>query len=255
MKRIAIVTGASSGIGWEFALQLDRNENFDEMWLIARRRDRLEAIASLLKNHSRVLPLDLCDMHSFDIFKKLLEDEKPDIQVLVNCSGFGKFGAYNDIEVSDSLSMIDLNARAPVALTEYSLPFMKEGAKILQVCSIAGFHPIPYLNVYASTKAFLLNYSRALGYELRERKITVTAVCPGWTKTPFFDVATDGGTKKEVTKYTGMRTAEQMVEKALKCSKKGRYIAVLGLQNNVHRFLAKIVPYSAIMKIWDKIRK
>ena len=255
MKKIAIVTGASSGIGWEFAAQLDRDESFDEMWVIARRKEKLEELAATLKTPVKVLPLDLCEYASFEEFKKLLEAEKPDIKVLVNCSGFGKFGAYSDIAVSDALSMIDLNSRAPVALTEYSLPYMKEGARILQVASIAGFHPIPYLNVYAATKVFLLNYSRALNYELKSRKITVTAVCPGWTKTPFFDVATNGGTKKEVTKYTGMRTAEEMVTKALKCSRKGKDIAVLGLQNNGHRFLAKFIPYSAIKKIWDKIRK
>ena len=255
MKKIAIVTGASSGIGWEFALQLDRDESFDEIWLISRRKEKLEELAAILKNKSRVISLDLCEYNSYNEFKALLENEKPDIKVLINCSGFGKFGAYSDIEVSDALSMIDLNSRAPVALTEYSLPYMSAGARILQVASIAGFHPIPYLNVYAATKVFLLNYSRALNYELKSRKITVTAVCPGWTKTPFFDVATNGGTKKEVTKYTGMRTAEEMVTKALRCSRKGKDIAVLGLQNNGHRFLAKIVPYSAVMKIWDKIRK
>ncbi|MBQ1262981.1 MAG: SDR family NAD(P)-dependent oxidoreductase [Oscillospiraceae bacterium] len=255
MKKIAIITGASSGIGWEFAKQLDRDESFDEIWLIARRKEKLEELAATLKNKARAISLDLCEYSSLGEFKALLENEKPDVKVLVNCSGFGKFGAYSDIEVSDALSMIDLNSRAPVALTEYSLPYMSKGARILQVASIAGFHPIPYLNVYAATKVFLLNYSRALNYELRDRGITVTAVCPGWTKTPFFDVATNGGTKKEVTKYTGMRTAEEMVTKALKCSRKGKDIAVLGLQNNGHRFLAKIVPYSAVMKIWDKIRK
>lgn len=255
MKKIAIVTGASSGIGYEFAVQLDRDESFDEMWLVARREDKLKELAEKLKTPAKVISLDLCKMESFDKFKALLEEEKPDIRVLINCSGFGKFGSYKDIAVPDALSMIDLNSRAPVALTEYSLPFMNEGARILQIASIAGFHPIPYLNVYAATKVFLLNYSRALNYELRDRKITVTAVCPGWTKTAFFDVATENGTKNEVTKYTGMRTAEEMVTKALKCSRKGKDIAVLGLQNNGHRFLAKIIPYSFIMRIWDKIRK
>ena len=225
------------------------------MWLIARREDKLVELSKELKTSSKILPLDLCKLECLYEFKAALQQEKPDIAVLVNCSGFGKFGSYRDIEIDDALSMIDLNSRAPVALTEYSLPYMQKGARILQVASIAGFHPIPYLNVYASTKVFLLNYSRALNYELKDRGITVTAVCPGWTKTPFFDVATDGGTKNEVTKYTGMRTAEEMVEKALRCSRKGKDIAVLGLQNNGHRFLAKIIPYSVIMKIWDKIRK
>lgn len=255
MKKIAIITGASSGIGWEFALKLDAQEKFDEIWLIARREEKLLELSKRLRSPARAISLDLTQYESYNAFKALLESEKPDIKVLINCSGFGKFGRYDDIPVEDALSMVDLNARAPVALTEHALPYMQRGARILQIASIAGFHPIPYLNVYAATKVFLLNYSRALNYELRDRGITVTAVCPGWTKTPFFDVATNGGTKKEVTKYTGMRTAEEMVLKALKKSRKGSDIAVLGLQNNAHRFLAKIVPYIAIMKIWDKIRK
>ncbi len=255
MKRIAIVTGASSGIGEEFALKLDMLENYDEMWLIARSVDKLEKVASVIKTPTKIVPLDLTEYESYETFKNLLAEEKPDIRMLVNCSGFGKFGSYKDIEVMDELKMVDLNSRAPIALTEYSLPYMREGAKVLQVASIAGFHPIPYLNVYAATKVFLLNYSRALNYELRDRKITVTAVCPGWTKTPFFDVATEMGTKQEVTKYTGMRTAEEIVLKAIKQSRKGKDIVILGAQNNGHRFLSKLVPEKAIMKIWDKIRK
>lgn len=255
MKKIAVITGASSGIGREYAIQIDKSEVFDQIWLIARREDKLNEVASELKNETKVLPLDLTKYESYAEYKNILKEENPDIKMLVNCSGYGKFGSYKDIEVEAALGMIDLNSRAPVALTEYSLPYMKEGAKILQVCSIAGFHPIPYLNVYAATKVFLTNYSRALNYELRDRKITVTAVCPGWTKTPFFDVATNNGEKKEVTRYTGMRTAEEIVSLSLKRSRKGKDIAVLGLQNNGHRFLAKLLPYSLIMRIWDKIRK
>ncbi len=255
MKKIAIITGASSGIGRVYAQMLDKEESFDEMWLISRREDKLLEVAETLKNKTRVIALDLKEYESYNKFRDILAEEKPDVRVLINCSGFGKFGSYKDIEVEDSLAMIDVNSRAPVALTEYSLPYMSEGARILQVCSIAGFHPIPYLNVYAATKVFLTNYSRALNYELRDRKICVTAVCPGWTKTPFFDVATNCGEKKEVTKYTGMRTAEEIVALSLRRSRKGKDMAVLGLQNNGHRILAKFVPCHAIMKIWDKIRK
>jgi short-subunit dehydrogenase len=255
MKNIAVITGASSGIGRVYAEMLTAEEKFDEVWLIARREDKLCEVAEKISCPAKIVPLDLTEYKSYDKYRELLEEEKPNIRVLINCSGYGKFGSYKDIPVQDVLSMIDLNSRAPVALTEYSLPYMTEGARILEVCSIASFHPIPYLNVYASTKAFLTNYSRALNFELRERKITVTAVCPGWTKTPFFDVATNGGEKKEVTRYTGMRTAEEIVALSLKRSRKGKDIAVLGLQNKGHRLLAKILPYSLIMRIWDKIRK
>lgn len=255
MKKIAIVTGASSGIGREFALQLDKEEGFDEFWLIARRREKLEQLGSLLSHPARVLPLDLQRPESFTAFQDALAAESPDVRILVNASGFGKFGAYNEISLVDSLGMIDLNSRAPVALTELSLPYMQSGARILQICSIAAFQPLPYLNVYAASKVFLLHYSRALNFELRSRNITVTAVCPGWTRTPFFDVATENGSQTAVTRYIGMRTAEEIVRKGLRQSRRKRDIAVLGLQNNLHRLGAKLVPQKVVMAIFNKIRK
>lgn len=255
MKKVAIVTGASSGIGWEFALHLDKEEPFDEIWLIARREEKLKELAALLKTPVKTIPLDLCLYESYDEFKAILEAEKPDVRVLVNCAGFGKFGSYKDIEVKDSLLMVDLNARAPIALTEYALPYMKEGARVLQICSTAGFHPVPYLSVYGATKVFLLNYARALNHEVRERKITITAVCPGWTKTPFFDVATNKGENREVIKYTGMRSAEDIVIKALKGSRKGKDKVILGFQHNFHWFLSRFMPFPMVKIIWDAIRK
>jgi short-subunit dehydrogenase len=114
---------------------------------------------------------------------------------------------------------------------------------------------VPYLSVYGATKVFLLNYSRALNHEVRDRKITITAVCPGWTKTPFFDVATNKGENREVIKYTGMRSAEDIVVKALKGSRKGKDKVILGLQHNFHWFLSRFMPFPMVKIIWDAIRK
>ena len=187
--KIAVITGASSGMGREFVLQLSRREQFDEIWVIARRKERLEALKPLVDTPLRVVPLDLSAQPGWDAYAALLAAEQPDVRVLVNASGFGRFGTYAEIPLADSLGMLDLNCKALVAMTELTLPYMREGAKILQLDSLSSFQPVPYINVYGATKAFVLSYSRALNMELKPRGIHCMAMCPGWVKTEFFDHA------------------------------------------------------------------
>ena len=185
---IAIITGASSGLGKEFLKQTD-SYNFDEIWVIARQKEKLEALRDIVHTNLKIIPLDLSLNSSFKIYEEELKKEKPNVKLLINCAGFGKFGNYSEIPLEDSLKMIDLNCKALVSMTEKTLPFMNEFSKILQICSSSSFQPLPFANVYASTKAFVLSYSRALNYELKERRILVTAVCPGWVRTNFFETA------------------------------------------------------------------
>ena len=155
--RIAVITGAGSGMGKEFAIQLSKKEKFDEMWVIGRRKEKLEELRSVVSCNIRSIALDLTVPDSFEIYKTMLTKEAPDVAVLVNCSGFGKFGIYEDIPLEESLNMIDLNCKALVSMTELTLPYMKEGAKIAQLDSLSSFQPVPYLNVYGATKAFVLS--------------------------------------------------------------------------------------------------
>ena len=181
---IAIVTGASSGIGTELVRQLESyTDNVDEIWAIARRENLLEELKSKTKLKVKPIPLDLTDLKSLDTLSQMLNEAKSEVSVLINCAGYGKFGSYADIENSEALGMIDLNCRALVGVTNVALPFMKSGSKILQVCSISSFQPLPLMSVYAASKVFVLNYSRALWKELRPRGITVTTLCPGWVDT------------------------------------------------------------------------
>ena len=163
---IAIVTGASSGMGREFALQLHKEERFDELWVIARRETALESLRSQVPCPLRIIALDLTKKESLDTYRDLLAREKPEVAVLVNCAGFGKFGRYDQIPLQDCMDMIDLNCKALVAMTQLTLPYMKGGSKIVQLDSLSAFQPVPYINVYGSTKAFVLSYSRALNQEL-----------------------------------------------------------------------------------------
>ena len=115
--KIAVITGASSGMGREFVRQLDAADTYDEIWVIARRRERLEMLAAETKSVLRILALDLTKPESIDEYKALLEKEKPNVSVLVNGSGFGRFGAFTDCPLEDYYSMIDLNAKALVGMT------------------------------------------------------------------------------------------------------------------------------------------
>ena len=252
MKRIAIITGASSGMGRELVLQLPQWEQFDELWVIARRAERLEALKEEVSIPVRPVSLDLTDADALRHYADLLETAKPNVGLLANISGFGKFGRYDQIPLEDSLRMIDLNCKALVAMTELTLPYMKRGAKILNLDSLSAFQPVPYINVYGSTKAFVLSFSRAIGKELEKENIRVLAVCPGWVTTEFFDRAVTDDT---ITYYNKYVTAEQVVERALRDMKKGKDVSVCGASVRAQVRLTKLLPHRLVMAIWCRQQK
>ena len=187
--KIAVITGASSGMGLEFAKAVDAEEELDEIWLIARRRERLEELAGSLRARARILPLDLLDSAAFAEYAALLERERPTVTTLVNSAGFGRFALFTEVDLETNLRMIDLNDKATVAMTQLTLPYMKRGSRVINIDSLSAFQPVPYQCVYGSTKAFVLSFSRALNVELEPRGIRVMAVSPGWVQTEFFDHA------------------------------------------------------------------
>ena len=250
--RIAVITGASSGMGREFARRIEASESFDEIWVIARRLERLEELATELGTKTRCLALDLSQKESLDEYAALLASEKPEVAVLVNGSGFGKFGAFCDLPLSDQLDMIDLNDKALVAMTYLTLPFMKEGGRIYQIDSLSSFQPVPYIGVYGATKAFVLSFSRALGVELKKRGIRVLAVCPGWVKTEFFDRAVRDDT---ITYYNHFYTAEEVVKRAMRDMKRGKDVSICGFRIRVQVLATKLLPHRLVMKIWCKQQK
>lgn len=250
--RIAIITGASSGMGREFVKQIDAAESFDEIWVIARRKERLEELCAECKNKIRPIALDLMNKESFDEYEALLKNENPDVAVLVNGSGFGRFGAFEDIDLKTQLDMIDLNDKALVAMTYLTLPYMKNGGKIYQIDSLSSFQPVPYIGVYGATKAFVLSFSRALNVELKKRGIKVIAICPGWVRTEFFDRAVTDNT---ITYYNKYYDSDEVVRRALSDMKKGRDVSVCGFSTRMQVRLTKILPHRLVMKIWCKQQK
>ena len=209
-KKIAIVTGASSGMGREMVYLLaDHFAALEEIWVIARRKDRLEELVG-------------------------------------NGAGYGKTGAAGTIPGSFSTGMVRLNDEALVAVTEMVLPYISGNSRIIQFASAAAFMPQPGFAVYAASKSFVLSYSRALAAELKKREIYVTAVCPGPVETEFFGIALNGGKLAPIKKLT-MADPKRVVKKALLDSMKGKRISVYGPWMKAFYVLCRIVPHEILM--------
>ncbi len=254
--KIAIVTGASSGMGREFVKQLTGYVKVDEIWAIARRKAALESLKEECAVPVRPVCLDLCEEDSFERCRSLLEAEKPHVELLVNAAGFGKFGSFRNISAEDECKMIDLNCKALVRMTRLTLPYMHPGSHILQLDSIAAFQPVPYINTYAATKAFVLSYSRSLNRELRPDGVRVMAMNPGWVRTEFFNHACQTDANSEVKYFNYLFEAEDVVATGLKdLYRTKKDYSVHGLPIKIQVGLVKLVPHKFVMNIWQRQQK
>lgn len=252
--KIAVVTGASSGMGREFVRRLSKKGDLDEIWAVARREDRLIALKESVSDRVRPIPLDLRRPESIETLSAMLEQEKPNVRVLVNAAGFAKFGTYRDLSLQEVNDMMDVNCKAAVDLTLIVLPHMRAGARILEICSAASFQPLPGLNVYAATKAFLHSFSRALRWELFPRRIHVTAVCPDWVETEFIEVAKDTKNGKTVRHFPFAAKPEHVVACALFDSALGLPVSTFAFAT-FHRLAAKFIPHELIIACWELLRR
>ena len=253
--KIAIVTGASSGMGREFVRQLSAYVQVDEIWAIARRREALEALKAEAPVIVRPIVLDLLKSESFDELRSLLEGEQPEIALLVNAAGFGKFGAYHKTTIEDDCRMIDLNCKALLVMTRLCIPYMKPGSHILELDSLSAFQPVPYITTYGATKAFVLSYSRAMNRELKCKGIRVMAMNPGWVKTEFFRHAfqTNDG---EVQYFDRLYEAADVVKTGLRdLYKTKKDCSIHGLPVKLQVLAVKLVPHRFVMDIWLKQQK
>lgn len=262
---IAIITGASSGLGKEFALQICKKyaDEIDEIWLIARRKEPLLALAKEISATGIctgvALPMDITDDVQMNDFSEKLEMEDLNVRYLVNAAGMAKIGGPFTSNRTDLLRMIDLNCHAAVNMTAICLPFCSKGSRILQICSTAAFQPMQALNVYAASKAFLLRYSQALRWELIGKQIFVTAVCPYWVKdTEFIGVAKDTGNEKgskAVRHFPLAAKSAFVVKQALLDNRLGLWVSTPGPVCFVHRLFCKIFPPVVPMGWWELIRR
>ena len=255
MKKIAVITGASSGMGRRFAETVDQYGRFDEVWVIARHQAQLEALKATVPFPIRVLALDLTDRTSFGTYAAALAEEPVQVGLLMNCSGYGKFSAVLDTPLAVNLNMTDLNCQAVVAMCQLTAPYMPSGSQIINIASVAAFQPIPYIDIYGATKAFVLSFSRALNRELRSRGIRVMALCPFWTRTAFFARATTEGGESVVKKYVAMYEPEQLVQRAWRDARRGRDVSQFGFVTRFQTALTKLLPHSLVMDVWMRQQK
>lgn len=248
-KNIILITGASSGIGQEFAFQMDSYfSNVDEFWLIARNRDRLAETASVLRHKTRILCMDLTNEAQLDRLEDTLADNDAVVRMLINCAGYGLLGDFSGQSNEGQLGMVRLNCEAVTHITHRCLPFMRKGSRIIQLASSAAFLPQPGFAVYAASKSYVLSFSRAIGEELRGKGIYVTSVCPGPVDTPFFEIAEQSGSTLSVKKLT-MVQPDRVVAKALRDSYHKRDISVCSLPIQAFGLLSKILPHKMLIHV------
>lgn len=251
-KRIAVVTGASGGLGREFVKLLIKDTRLDEIWALARRQDKLEDLQKELGEKIRIFSVDLGDQQAILQWAEQLSSTQ--ILYLINNAGYAKFCSYADLSVEESVNMIEVNCCGVVSMGLVCIPFMPPGSHIINIASQASFQPLPYQNIYSSTKAFVRNYSRALNVELKDKNICVTAVCPGWIQTGLYDRALIGA-KKATHDFHGMVTPDKVAQKALQDANRNRDISVYSFYTKFSHLVAKILPQKQMIRLWLRQQK
>jgi len=240
----ALVTGASSGIGSAFARAL--HARGERVVLVARREERLASLAEELGGEGQALALPT-DLRAADVASSLHADlvsRGIAVDLLVNNAGLGHTAPFGEQSAAVLRAMLDVNVRAVVELTRVFLPGMRERGRgrIVNVASNAAFQPVPFLTVYAASKAFVLSFTEGLAEELKGTGVQVQALCPGLTRTEFLDVA---GTHDGLAiRRTPMLSAEEVVRASLRGLDGGKLRVVTGWTNRVGIFAQRFVPAS-----------
>lgn len=252
-KKIALVTGASSGMGRDFVRWIPKAfPEVEEIWAIARRKERLERLAEKCQVPLRAISMDLTEESSPRELAALLAEEKPDVRVLVHSAGFGVHGSFDSQPLEESLGMVRLNCLALTELTGICLPYVKKGGQIINLASAAAFLPQKGFAVYAASKSYVLSFSRALNRELKGRGIHVTAVCPGPVDTEFFK-KDNCDVNKTFYKRLAMAQSRDVVRQALVDARRGRDVSVYGGLMKGFRLATKCIPHRAILFFTDFI--
>lgn len=248
-NKMVLITGASSGVGTEFARAFSKKGC--KLILVARRADRLHALAAELGTPCEVLPADLSEEKEVLRIAELTKDQKVDI--LINCAGFGLLGAETAVDLAEELNMIDVNIRAVHILTKIFLEQMiaRNSGAILNVASSAGLLPAgPYLNTYYATKAYVASFTQGLAAELEDmrRNVYVAALCPGPVNTEFTAVARG-------SQWDNGISAEKCVSYAMKQMEKGKRVIVPGFSVRAGLFFSRFLSKKALARFVGRFQK
>lgn len=249
MKKIAVITGADSGLGREYTRLILEESNVDEIWALAKTPARLQRLVQDFG--ARIVPveIDLMQLDALVDFHRRLSLEKPEIRWLINNAGIGKFGPFEKLEALEAARIVDLNCRAVVEMTWNCLPYMPPGSRIVNTASQAAFQPLPYFSVYAASKAFIDRFSLALAVELKPRGITVTSVCPCWMRTPLLNKAQTTA-RPDVVRMFPITDPAPVARAAISDSQKGRRRSVYGTLTRLAILGAKLLPTGITMAVW-----
>ena len=242
---IAVITGASSGLGVCYVDAVTKLfPEITELWLIARREERLKEVAGKYPDkHFVIIPMDMTDMSSFQILEEKLKIEKPHMKVLINDAGISGGAPFADMALERMLKIIDLNCKGATAITKVCLPYIIDGGTILQVSSTSAFVPNTNLIVYCASKSYVSALCLGLREELKDRHIHVCAMCPGFMLTEM--------TKPELTKGQSRLPVidpKTAALRSLKAAKKGRAVYTTGAFYKCYRLLAKLIPHTLLVK-------
>lgn len=265
MKNVAIITGASSGLGEEFTKQISLKNDYDEIWIIARRKENLDALRDKInqsKNFKlvRSVPMDISGQKGVESFKNFLQKEDQalrkiesgiEIKLLINNAGFGTYGPFAETSPVREMDLIDLNCTALTGITGVCLPFMKKDSVIINTASLAAYLPLGNFAVYAASKAYVLNFSLALAAELKERGIKVCALCPGSVSTEFANVASNGARKEVKGGFPPQKVVTQCIKRAFK----GRRVSLYRTKWKLSAFLSRFISGYAGARFTYKFNK
>lgn len=253
MKKIAVITGASGGLGRGYVQALSQQMSafdIDEFWLIARSEDRLNALSDEIHVHTRIFPVDLTDESSYGLIEKSLKSGNYQVLLLINSAGMGLSDTSEKIGNTGEQRMISLNDSATVSMIQLCLPYMTAGSRIVNLASIAGFQSMAGFNTYAASKAFVLNYSRALRQELLPQKISVTAVCPYWVRDTGFIETASG---HQSSPFLSAKTSS-VIKRSLRTIKRRGLISTPSIVSFLDFILGRLFPDDVLSRIASLLR-
>jgi len=249
--KYALVTGASSGIGYELAKLFAQDGK--NIVVVARSQDRLEQLKTEIENRSStkviVLPKDLSKPDAPQQIFSTLQKEHIEVDVLVNNAGYGVYGKFSETNLQQELEMIQVNVTSLTALTKLFLRTMLQNkyGRILNVGSVGSFFPVPLESVYGGSKSFVLSFSEAIADELKGTGVSVTCLCPGLTDTGFYKRAV--GKEPRTNQRRLMMNAAKVAKVGYKALEEGKYIILPGFRTKLIPILVRVIPRTWLLRM------